>query len=93
MPTTKAMSATVLPENQQERFTLEEAFDYFYEADGMNCQELNLKRAVLSVSFLLRFLSDTGNNPVDGFAANGLACVLEKCAADTSYVRGPLVVR
>lgn len=70
------------PKNQ-----IEEAFNFYYEADGIDWKELNLKRAALAVSFLLDFLSDGGNEPVNSLVANGLAAVLKKCADETRYVR------
>ena len=70
----------------QPKLTIEEAFNFYYEADGIDWKELNLKRAVLAVSFLLDFLSDGGNEPVNSLA-NGLAGVLKKCADETRYVR------
>lgn len=83
----KSATESALPENQQQRFTIEDAFNFYYEADGIEWEELNLKRAVLAVAFLLDFLSDGGNEPVDSLVANGLAAALKKCARDTGYVR------
>jgi hypothetical protein len=43
----------------------------------------NLKKAILAAAFLLEWRSDGGNVAVDGFAAFGLAKILQKCAEDT----------
>jgi hypothetical protein len=66
-----------------EKVTLEDAFDYFNVPDGADTPELtdiNLERALRSVTFLLEWLSHHGNESVDGFVAHGLAQVLDRCA-------------
>ena len=65
------------------RFTLEEAFDYFEIPEGdrnPSDSPRNVERAIRSVAFLLEWLSQHGNEPVDGFTAHGLAEILGRCA-------------
>ncbi len=64
------------------KITLEEAFSYFYELKGLEPSALNLKRGILAVAFLLTWLSDMGNQSVDGNAVNALAYILKYCAAE-----------
>jgi hypothetical protein len=64
----------------EERFTLTQALDAFYKPDGVDEPTANLERALLSVSFLLDYLSEGGNEPFDAVAALGLGGCLFKCA-------------
>ncbi len=80
--------ASMPPEPQ--KVTLAEAFDYFNVPDQSSSPELteiNLERALRSVTFLLEWLSHHGNEAVDGFAAHGLAQVLDRCAERVSHPR------
>ncbi|MGH9735979.1 MAG: hypothetical protein ACRD8A_15470 [Candidatus Acidiferrales bacterium] len=77
----------------EDRFTIEEAFDYFhvprekrrpgreFSPEG---SELNDERCVRSVAFLLNYLSSAGNDDVHGMVAYGLGQILE-CCADESF--------
>jgi hypothetical protein len=76
-------SATAGPADKSEKFTLEEAFDYFHISDDdkdPSVSSRNLERAVRSVTFLLEWLSEHGNESVEGFTAHGLARILDRCA-------------
>jgi hypothetical protein len=74
---------------EPQRFTLADAFDYFEipDDDYPSESELNNERCVRAVAFLLHYCSEHGNEPIEGFAAHGLAKVLEKCAAYISHVK------
>ena len=65
-------------------FTLEHAFDYFFVVDGgeSNDTEFQNERCVRAVSFLLDYLSEHGNEDVEGFVASGLGGVLKKCSGN-----------
>jgi hypothetical protein len=68
---------------EPQKFTLAEAFDYFNIPDHSGTPELtdiNLERAIRSVSFLLYWMSHHGNEQVDGYVAHGLAYIVERCA-------------
>jgi hypothetical protein len=63
-------------------YTVKQAFDYFYGPTSSDAHEsLNDERAIRAVAFLLTYCSAQGNETVDGFAANGLARILELRAA------------
>ena len=61
-----------------ERYTVEEAFDYFYGPTSSDEHDaLNEQRVIRAVAFLLTYCSQHGNESVDGNLANGLARILE----------------
>jgi len=64
---------------------LAEAFDYFAcDPDEADYEE----RALRSVAFLMHYLSDVGNRPVDGWIVLGLARTLEEIA-ESEFGRRP----
>lgn len=68
---------------ETEKFTLEEAFDYFHISEDdrdPSVSSRNLERVVRSVAFLLEWCSEHGNESVEGFTAHGLARILDRCA-------------
>ncbi len=68
-----------------EKYTMEKAFDYFYGPTSSDAHtELNDERAIRAVAFLLSYCSEHGNQNVDGWAANGLARILELRATRTA---------
>jgi hypothetical protein len=72
-----------LQRRKREKYTLEEAFNFYFTAidDDTLYSALNLERAVRAVAFLLHWCSETGNEPVEGNAANGLGYILEFTAS------------
>ena len=62
---------------QPEKFTMAQAFDYFFEPSGHVAEDVNLERAVRAAGFLLHWCSNMGNDSVEGNAAHGLGHVLE----------------
>jgi len=67
---------------QPEKYTVAQAFDYFYGPHSSDEHDtLNDERALRAVAFLLTYCSQQGNQLLDGNAANGLARVVEFCAA------------
>ena len=75
-----SVAAVQVPRQEEPKCSLEEAFSWFYEFDGMDQGAVNLERGVRAVAFLLTWCSEIGNEPVDGNAANGLARILDCCA-------------
>ena len=69
------------------RFTIEDAFDYL-STPACNESELQNERCVRAVAFLLHYCSEVGNEEVQGFAAHGLAHILEKCASNMARAHG-----
>jgi hypothetical protein len=64
-----------------EKYSVEQAFDYFYGPTSSDAHDkLNQERAIRAVAFLLTYCSEHGNRSLDGFAANGLARILELSA-------------
>jgi hypothetical protein len=75
------------PAHSEEKYTLEEAFDYFNIPDDEPGQcELNNERCVRAAGFLLHYCSEHGNENVHGFIAHGLGVVLEKCASNIAQM-------
>jgi len=60
-----------------EKFTLAQAFDYFFEPSGHVSEDVNLERAVRAVGFLLHWCSNMGNDSIEGNSAHGLGHILE----------------
>ncbi len=73
-----------LPAHPREQmWTMEDAFDW----DGggnLKSAGLDLERGIRSVAFLLQYLSDGGNEEIDGFVAEGLGKCLTFCAKKVS---------
>jgi hypothetical protein len=79
---------------EPKKFTLEEAFGYFYEMDhSADVQNtIDIERATRAVAFLLHWSSNMGNAEIDGRAAAGLGHILEKVASDMAKYPPPKVV-
>ena len=73
---------------QPEKFTLAQAFDYFWEPSGHPSEDVNLERAVRAVGFLLHWCSDMGNDPLEGHSAHGLGHILEFTADQITQAFG-----
>jgi hypothetical protein len=75
--------------NGPKKFTLEEAFDFYYTPgeDDSVYRPLNYERAVRAVGFLLHWCSEMGNRDVCGVAANGLGHVLYYTADQLKQVK------
>jgi len=65
---------------RSEKFTIAEAFSFNAEPTGTGSNDFHLERAIRSVTYLLEFCTDTGNYPLNGFAAYGLSQILKYCA-------------
>ena len=82
----RSIAAATKPDfaqRQSEKITLAEAFDYSNIANGEDdpsTSARNNERAIRSVSFLLHWMSQHGNEFVEGMAAHGLATVLYEVA-------------
>jgi len=71
-----------------EKFTLDEAFSFFYEpfeAKHDENAEFHLERAIRSVAYLLTWSTQLGNEQPDGNAINGLARILDRAADDVAF--------
>ena len=82
-PASRSRESQPPPGPELEKFSLSEAFDYFNISDDdrdPSISSMNLERAIRAVAFLLEWLSQHGNESVDGFTAHGLAQILDRCA-------------
>lgn len=70
------------PESKREPllFTLRDAFGFGSVGDGGPDDTAGVERDVRSVAYLLHSLSEIGNRNLPGFAAHGLATVLDDVA-------------
>lgn len=67
---------------QSAKYTIVQAFDFFFGPQDRDAHEqFNDERGIRAVAFILTYCSQIGNNVVDGYAANGLARILEYCAS------------
>ncbi len=77
------------PARQERKFTLEQAFDYFYtprEANGDPREDsLNLERGLRAIAFIIHWQTEIGNEPLDGNMANGFAYLLESMAGKIEF--------
>lgn len=71
----------------EELFTMSQAMDAFYSPDGVDEETANLERAFLGVSFLLDYLSESGNESVNAIAAQGLGRCLFAAAQNMARLR------
>ncbi len=87
------VSVESLAAHPQERmWTMEDAFSW----DGtrsMESDELDLERGVRSVAFLLQYLSEGGNEEIDGFVAQDLGRCLNFCAEKSAHLREVNILR
>lgn len=91
-PQSLARLAIVPPRPKQkkkrdQKFTMQEAFDYYCSRAGGELHRDNNERALRAVAFLLHHCTDIGNESLDGHAANGIAFLLEYLA-DSLHRRG-----
>ena len=70
-------------EPEPEKFTLEQAFDYFYTPDGDEVTN-NIERATRAVAFLLHWTTEMGNEDLEGRSAAGLGHILEHLASQVA---------
>ncbi|HXN99303.1 MAG TPA: hypothetical protein VN881_09540 [Candidatus Acidoferrales bacterium] len=78
-----------LPERPEERmWTMRDAFA---AAPGtmfdLETQELGVERGIRSVAFLLKYMSEDGNEEIEGYVAQGLGLCLDFCADQADRVR------
>jgi hypothetical protein len=82
-----------LPEKEPEQmWTMEDAFDWDGGGD-LKSAGLDLERGIRSVAFLLHYLSDAGNETIDGYVAQGLGRCLNFCAKQASDLRELNILR
>jgi len=81
--TLAAASTEADTDEKEELYTLDEAF-YFHQNSGANT--LDLEKALNSISYLLNWLSQGGNEPIPGPTAAGLAEALDRCVRDVRYL-------
>jgi hypothetical protein len=76
-----------LRRRKPDKYTIEQAFNFYFTArdDDVFYSQLNLERALRAVAFLLHWCSNTGNEPVEGNAANGLGYILEFTASQIRF--------
>ena len=85
-----------LAKAEQEKFTLEEAFDPGFEPDAMpeeakgdhesRVQHWNAERGIRAIALLMDQATGAGNEPLEGVAAQGLSYLLKVYAA-TDFLR------
>ena len=68
------------PIPKHECLTVEQAFDYFYEPDGRDREDVDDERALRAVAFLLHWASEIGNQAPNSNLVNGLGFALEMFA-------------
>jgi hypothetical protein len=68
------------------KYTIAEAFD-FYCACSEDREDLNFERAIRAVGFLLHWVTQTGNKPIEGPAASGLGHILDDAADQFHFVQ------
>jgi hypothetical protein len=68
---------------EPEKFTLAQAFDYFYDPDGDEIT-VNIERATRAVAFLMHWSSEMGNIDVEGKSVTGLGHILERIASEVA---------
>ncbi len=87
---TADVSVGYLPAHKM--WTMEDAFAWSgfgdFESNG-----LDLERGIRSVAFLLDYLSEGGNEEIDGFVAQGLGRCLTFCAKKASGLRKINILR
>jgi hypothetical protein len=87
--TVAAIPARSIKKNRKrspERFTLQDAFDFFSYPPGRGRDDTNTEfeneRCVRAVALLLHYMSGEGSEDVGGVTASGLANILQKCSGD-----------
>jgi hypothetical protein len=84
--TSRASAST----SEQPKYTIAQAFDYYYGPTGMDEHEqFNDERGIRAAAYLLSYCSQHGNEMVDGNAVNGLARILEFCASRVGFTPRP----
>jgi len=73
---------------EQQLFTLEEAFDYYYDPGQSADDLINTKRAIRAVGFLLHYSIGSAGNFEDETIADGLARVCAEIGDDLNRVFG-----
>jgi hypothetical protein len=82
-----------LPAHPQEQmWTMEDAFEWD-GFDDLKSAGLDLERGIRSVAFLLQYLSEGGNEEIDGFVAQGLGRCLNFCPEKSAHLREVNILR